>query len=129
MKKLVLVLLLLLCVQSIGGEEIAEKVTFGWLRITDSQTIGYHVYIGNDTGRYSWMVDVGYNYSLTISCIEETFVIVRPYDRHGIEGPNSNEVVYTPRVILDPKARPSASPVVSPTPIGPLIIITMKKER
>jgi hypothetical protein len=131
MRKLILGLLLLLSVHSIGEEQKPEKAMFAWTRLADPNTVGFHVYIGEDTGRYSLMVDVGYSFYITLNCLDEVFVMVRPYDKFGNEGPDSNETMYTPKAMLAPKGftpapRPTPSVTPTATPVGPLIILPMK---
>ena len=95
-----------------------QPVLIGWHGLADKTTTGYHVYFGTQPGVYSVMFNCGPAEFVTINALVPGYVIVKPYNRFGIEGLASNEIHFTPVPLPSPS--PTATPAT--TPASPLTI-------
>jgi hypothetical protein len=79
----------------------AASVTLTWEPSRDPGVVGYILYVGTTSGRYTMRFNVGNYRGTTVSGLQNGrtyFFAVSAYDRTGLESPLSSQVhTYIPR--------------------------------
>lgn len=82
-----------------GGKhgQPTPKVTLAWNANTDSITIGYHLWLGFNSGQENQSIDVGSATTWTVQISPSTtyYFVVTAYDADRVDSLPSNEVSYT----------------------------------
>ena len=86
-----------------------QNVSLGWNGSTDTNVIGYYVYLGTNSTNYSSKIDVGLNTSATLSGLSGKsvtyFFAATSYNNSRMESPPSNQASF----ITSSSAGPSPS--------------------
>jgi hypothetical protein len=87
-----------------------------WSGSVDKKVIGYHVYLGQEPGVYTTMLNItGRVTMVMLYPLTKTYAVVRGYDANGVESPPSTELSFLPIPV------PVSSP--TPTPAGSPVIV------
>ena len=82
------------------------NVTLAWNPSPSGGVSGYRVYMGNRSGNYTNMTGVGNSTSITVSNLQPGvtyFFAITAFDVFGRESGFSNEINYTPPVVVTPQ--------------------------